>query len=483
MQTIPYCFGKYTANGWQDAAGETWETFNPACPEEQTGRYTFTSPAELEAVIAAASSAQQAWGALPQIERLAHVSNFVTAIEQRKEEIARAIVLEQGKPLKEALGEVSKSCGEARMMMAFGSQPLGMIMPSARAGWTNSVRYRPLGVVAAITPWNFPVLTPMRKLAPALIFGNAIILKPSEFTPAAACLIASCADDTLPAGVFQLITGDAVIGAQLVSHPQVDGITFTGSVAVGKKIYQQAATHLAKVSLELGGKNAAIIHDYADLQAVIAAVTGAALACSGQRCTSISRVLVQRKHLAAVEAELVKQLSQLVVGNGMTADVSVGPLIHRPHLQKVDEMVRRAISEGARLACGGESTKPGGAEQGFFYLPTLLCDVNSSMEIAREEVFGPVITLQAYDDFDQALAINNSVEYGLTSALFTQDNGLVERFIQGCQSGMIHINHGTVPDNHMPFGGIKASGVGEYSVGPTAFRFYTTEHAVYNRYA
>lgn len=411
------------------------------------------------------------------------VGNFVSALERRGEEIAHAIVREQGKPLAEARGELAKACGEARAMVAFACLPQGDVVPAARAGFRNLVLRRPRGVIAAITPWNFPIMTPMRKVAPALVYGNAVILKPSEFTPAAACIAADCARDLLPAGLLQLVIGGADVGAALVSHRRVDGVTFTGSVGTGQQIYHLASTNLAELSLELGGKNAAVIHDTADLGATLDAVTGAAFACAGQRCTAISRVLVRRELYGPVLDGLASRAAQLKVDDGMQPGASLGPMVHGQHRDKVAAMVALGLSEGARLVCGGHALQPRGAESGYFYAPTVLADVKANMRVAREEIFGPVITVQPYDDFSDALAVVNDVDYGLTAALFSGDNAVIQRFLDECETGMIHINHGSVPDNHMPFGGIKHSGVGAYSVGASAVNFYTTEHSAYLRYA
>lgn len=483
MNQFNYTWHEDSADRRAETTGELWHTRNPAHPERVVGEYRLTVVEEIDHLVARAQRAQRAWREVPQVERTGIITRFIDAIMERREAIAEAIVLEQGKPRAEALGEVSKSCAEARMMAAFSCGGQGLVMPNARPGFSNLIRWRPLGVIAAITPWNFPVLTPMRKLAPALLYGNAVILKPSEYTPAAACLLAECARESLPDGLLQLIVGKGDVGAALVKHGGVDGVTFTGSVAVGRDIYRLAAEHLARVSLELGGKNAAIIHDTDDLDKTLDHIVAAGLACSGQRCTSISRVLVQESLHDAVQEGLARRLQELTPGDGMAATTTLGPLIHQAHLQSVSEHVCQALKEGAKVICGGEQISVPGAPEGFFYAPTLLTGVTQQMRIAHQEVFGPVITLQAYQHFDEALEWVNDVEYGLTAALFSQDNRLIERFSRECETGMLHINHGSVPDNHMPFGGVKHSGVGEHSVGPDAFRFYMTEHAIYNCFA
>jgi aldehyde dehydrogenase (NAD+) len=400
-------------------------------------------------------------------------------LEAKTEEIARSITLEQGKPLAESRGEIAKACAEARFMVGEASRGHSAVMPAARPGFSNMVVRRPRGIIAALTPWNFPIMTPMRKIAPALVFGNAVILKPSEFTPATACLIADIAKGILPDGLFQVVLGMADVGQTLVAHPGVNGIAFTGSVPVGKKIYTAAAQNLTEVALELGGKNAAIVHDTQDIDSCVTHIIGAAYQCAGQRCTGISRVIVHKSLESQILDGLVARSRQVVLGDGVTDGVTMGPLTNAAQLKKIDSMVRAGVAEGAKVLTGGEPATVAGRENGYFYPPTILAEVTPAMSVAKEEIFGPVISVLSYDTIDEALDILNGVEFGLTSALFSNDNSVIQRFIAESQNGMLHVNHGTVPDNHMPFGGIKNSGVGAYSVGASAVNFFTTEHAVY----
>lgn len=476
-----YRFSCFVNGAWRESEGETWQTFDPAHPIRQVGAYSFASTADAEEAILAAKVAQREWRGIPQAQRAARVEKFVALIEANAAAIARAIVAEQGKPMSEACNEVTKACGESRAMIAVAMGPQGVMMAASRPGFVNEVRYRPRGIIVALTPWNFPIMTPMRKVAPALVFGNAIILKPSEYTPAAVCMIADYAKGILPDGLLQILIGGGDLGSFLVSHPDVDGVTFTGSVEVGRRVYQSAAQHLAEVSLELGGKNAAIIHDPVDLDIALDDIVVAAFACGGQRCTGISRVLVARPLAEKVLSGLKERVESLVIGAGAATGTMLGPLIHEPHRRKVTQMVQDALLQGARLVTGGKPLEPAAAPEGFFYAPTILTDIPTDAQIAVEEVFGPVLTVQVYDDFKEALALVNSVVYGLTSALFSASNHIVQRFLADCETGMLHVNHGTVPDNNMPFGGIKASGVGAYSVGPSARQFYMTEHATYIR--
>lgn len=472
-------YGNLIGGEWCPAAGAAFATHNPARPTELVGRYTAATPSQVDEAVRAGQGAQTVWRRLPSVERGAVVERFVAAVEAMKDELARAISMEQGKPLAESRGETAKSCAEARFMIGEAARSHSQVMPSSRPGFDNSVVRRPRGIIAALTPWNFPVMAPMRKIVPALVFGNAVILKPSEYTPGAACIIASAGHGILPDGLLQVLLGMAETGQALASHPGIDGVAFTGSVPVGKKVYAAAAGNLAEVALELGGKNAAIIHDTDDLDACLDQVIGAAYQCAGQRCTSISRILVHRPLLKQVQEGLTERARQQVLGDGMQEGVTMGPMNNPQQLHKVVAMVEAGVAEGARVLTGGKAAAVAGLENGYFYEPTILGDVMPGMSVAREEIFGPVISVLSYESIDEAFAILNDVDFGLTSSLFTNDLSLVQRFVAESEHGMLHVNHGTIPENHMPFGGIKHSGVGAYSVGPSAVNFYTTEHAVY----
>lgn len=474
-----YDFGNLVAGQWTPGGADAFHTVNPARPAEKVGTYSAASPDVIARACRAAAAAQASCRGLPATERVRIVERFFDAVEQRAADIAMAITLEQGKPLGEARGETAKSLAESRTMAAHVLRAGGEAAVSARPGFRNMVSRRPRGVIAAITPWNFPILTPMRKIAPALLFGNAIVLKPSEFTPAAACLIADAGRGVLPDGLLQIVQGGAAVGDALVRQPQIAGITFTGSVKTGRAIYASGAETLAELSLELGGKNAAIINDAADLDACLDQIAGAAFQCAGQRCTAISRVIVVESLEKNVTAGLSERARRFVLGDGAVDGSTMGPLTNAGQIARVEAMVEAGVREGARAVTGGGRIALQGLDGGYFYAPTILADVTPEMSVAREEIFGPVISVLSYRDLDEAFSILNGVEYGLTSALFSNDLGVVQRFIGESENGMLHVNHGTIPDNHMPFGGIRNSGVGAYSVGPSAAQFYTTEHSVY----
>jgi len=473
-----YAFGSLLGGGWH-VGGEPFVTVNPARPAERVGIYETASDRDVAKAGDLAVAAQRAWARVPAAERARIVARFLDAVEARTDEIALAITREQGKPLGESRGEIGKSLREARAMLGEAVRVGTAAAGSGRPGVRNLVTRRPRGVIAALTPWNFPILTPMRKIVPALAFGDAIVLKPSEIAPAAACLVADASRAIVPDGLLQIVNGGADVGRALVDLSVAAGVTFTGSVEVGRAVYAAAAKRLAEVSLELGGKNAAIVNDVDALDGALDHISGAAMLCSGQRCTAISRVLVHRSLHDAVVDGLVRRANALVLGDGAAAGTTLGPLVTARQRDRVEAMVARALAGGARAATGGRRGSVADCDGGFFYEPTILVDVAPANLAAREEIFGPVIAVLPYDEIDEAFALLNDVEYGLTAALFSHDQRVIARFIDECETGMLHVNHGTVPDDHMPFGGIKASGVGAPSVGPSAAAFYTTEHAVY----
>ena len=476
---MTYSYGNLIGGAWHDTPAR-FDTFNPARPVQVAGRYSLADALLVAEAVAAARKAQQPWARLPAAQRCEALARFIDRIEAHKEDLARAITTEQGKTLAESRGEAAKACAESRFMLGHVMSSEGTRhVPSLRAGVRNLVMRRPRGVIVAITPWNFPVMTPMRKIAPALGFGNAVIVKASEFTPAAVCLLGELASGVLADGLLQVIHGGADVGSALVSHGGVHGVTFTGSVATGRRIVAATAANLAAVSLELGGKNAAVIHDATDLDTCLDQVSNAALMCSGQRCTAVSRVLVRRGLHADVAAGLARRASAMRLGDGADPATQLGPMTHRAQLEHVKAAVQQAREDGAMVLAGGTEVAIAGCEGGLFYAPTVLDGVRADSAAAREEIFGPVISLIEYDTLDEAMALLNDVEYGLTAAFFSNDAAAIARFVDECQTGMLHVNHGTVPDSHMPFGGIKASGVGAYSVGPSAAAFFTTEHSVY----
>lgn len=456
---------------------EAFETVNPANPSEKIGRYGVMSSNELGAAIERAKAAQAEWAKVPGLERSARLNAFIDAVEARADELAMAGTLEQGKLLRESKGETMKSCAEGRFSVGEAARMGAMANAAGRANFSNQILRRPRGVIFCISPWNFPISTPMRKICPALAFGNAVVMKPSQFTPAANFLLAEISKEFFPENLIQAAAVSGRAASEAIASAGVHGVSFTGSVPTGKLVYAVAAQNLIPVQLELGGKNGAILNDSDDLEKAISQVMSAAFMTSGQRCTAISRVIVHKDLAKNAKEILASKASEMKVGPGLDEGADIGPLCNQPHWQDVCDITAEAIKEGAKPLTGGAA--PGGPEDGFFYSPTILDDVQHQSIAGQHEIFGPVLSVLEYDTFDQAMEMLNGTEYGLASALFSNRNDLIQRFLAESQNGMIHVNHGTVPDNNMPFGGIKNSGVGAYSVGPTAVNFYTSEHSAY----
>ena len=461
------------------SGAEVYETRNPANPAETIGRYGIPDVAEVAAIVERANKAQTDLSRMPGLERSERLNAFLDAVVARVDEIAEAVTLEQGKILTEARAETLKGCAEGRFMAGEAARMGSSPTASGRRGYSNQILRRPRGVIFCISPWNFPAMTPLRKICPAVAFGNAAILKPSQFTPAASYLLAEIAKDYFPANLVQIamISGPASSG--LVATADIHGVSFTGSVPTGRLVYAAAAQNLIPAQLEMGGKNAAILNDTDNLNHALDLIAGAAFQTCGQRCTAISRVLVQRDLAARTKEILATKADAIRLGNGMDPDAQMGPLCNLGHWRDVCDMTAKAIAEGAVPLAGGGAAEGAGPDGGYFYRPTILGDVRHESIAGQEEIFGPVLSIIEYDSFDQAMEMLNGTKFGLTSALFSNSNAHVQRFLAESRHGMMHVNHGTVPDNNMPFGGIKNSGVGAYSVGPTAVNFYTSEHAAY----
>jgi alpha-ketoglutaric semialdehyde dehydrogenase len=339
-------------------------------------------------------------------------------------------------------------------------------------------------VVAAISPWNFPVVTPVRKIAPALAFGNTVVFKPASLTPWSAVYLMQLLEKAgLPAGVVNLVIGaGSTVGDRLVADPRVRGISFTGSSDIGTRIYEAAARRLAGVQLELGGKNPAIVVDYDDLDGAAKEIVAAAFLCSGQRCTALSRVIAGEALADALVERILHYVRQIRVGDGLSESTTMGPLVGRSQFDTVEGYVRQGMESGCALLEGGRPLVEDPEKDGYYYAPTVFDHVTRDSPLARDEIFGPVLPVIRVRDADQAIAIANDTRYGLAAAVFTSRLELTHRFAARIEAGMIHINHGTASQAHVPFGGRKDSGQGAFSIGPTAKEFFTNVKTVYVRW-
>ncbi|ALS22944.1 MULTISPECIES: aldehyde dehydrogenase family protein [Paenibacillus] len=476
IQVNNYIGGRWVAS----ESGEIIQRENPANTSEIVAVVTNATKEETIQAVESAHEAFQTWSKVPAVKRAEKIYNVIDVLERRRQEVAELLTREMGKPIKEAHGEITKAINEARYSAGEALRLTGETLPSERAGIHVRTIRVPKGVIAAISPWNFPLVTPLRKIVPALAAGNTVVFKPATVTAAMGAKIIELFEEAgLPAGVLNLIVGSGrSVGNTLVSHPLVKGVTFTGSTAVGSGIYKLAAERLIEVQLEMGGKNAGIIYDYPDVNGAVDQILAAAFAASGQRCTSISRIVVQRSRVEEVTRALTEKLAQYVIGDGMSDKVNMGPLVSQDQLDTVEQYVRIGLEEGAVLAAGGK--RPSGVNGGYYYEPTVFTNAAPDMRIAREEIFGPVLVVIPVDSFDEAVQVANNSEYGLAVSCFTHHMPYAEQAVEEIETGMIHINNGTISESHVPFGGLKHSAVGPYSIGSTGKDFLTALKVVYS---
>jgi acyl-CoA reductase-like NAD-dependent aldehyde dehydrogenase len=482
--SVPEQHANYIGGQWTPPqTGKYYDIRNPAHPQQVLGEFPSSGAADADAAVAAAVAAREGWAATPGPQRGALLYRFAQLLEESKAELARVVTLEQGKAIIEATGEVGRAAIEARYMAGEASRPIGQTFPSERAGYTCQTIREPIGVVATICPWNFPVVTPVRKIAPALAFGNTVVHKPASLTPWTSVYLMRLLEKTgLPPGVVNMVCGaGSTVGDSLVANACVRGISFTGSSDIGTRIYESAARRLAGVQLELGGKNPAIVMDYEDLDGAAREIISAAFLCTGQRCTALSRVIVGSTQADALVQHLLDYTGQIRVGDGMLETTTMGPLVSLAQLQTVDGYVRQGIALGCKLLCGGKVLSANPQSDGYFYAPTLFDGVAPHSPLAKEEIFGPVLPVIRVPDAEAAIRVANDTRYGLAAAVFTSRMDLAPEFVRRLETGMVHINHGTASHAHVPFGGRKDSGQGAFSIGPTAQDFFTTIKTVYVR--
>lgn len=449
--------GCYINGRWCDA-GKSFAVVNPA-NQQLLARVSDAGAAEAEQAVLAASAAFASWAALPAAKRSELLLRWYQLVMQHQEELARLLTLEQGKPLVEAMGEIAYGASYLQWFAEEAKRLYGDTIPAPSADKRIIVQRQPVGVVTAITPWNFPNAMIARKAAAALAAGCTFVVKPAQQTPLSALALAELADQAgIPPGVFNVVVGgDAkAIGAVLTQHPKVAKFSFTGSTAVGKQLLKQCADGVKRVTMELGGNAPFIVFDDADLDAAVQGLLASKFRNAGQTCVCANRILVQRSVYQTFADKLAIAITQLKVGDGLSSDSQIGPLIDDKALQKVGNLVQSAVAEGARVLLGGKADSAGKQ----FYQPTLLCDVRADMAISHEEIFGPVAPLMAFDTEQDAIALANSTEYGLAAYFYSRDIGRVFRLAQQLQFGMVGINEGIISNAAAPFGGVKQSGFG-----------------------
>lgn len=476
-------YQNYIGGEWIDStSGQTYPVANPAHTGQVVGNFQSSLPQDAENAVAAAHEATKVWGTMPAPQRGAILFKALEIMGRRADEMARAITIEEGKPIADAMGEVKRAMNIIEYAAGEGRRLFGYTTPSELPDTVAYTMKRPLGVVALITPWNFPLAIPAWKLAPCLIAGNTVVYKPASSTPLSAVKLVEIFEEAgLPPGVLNLITGPGgSVGNTLVEDPRVGGISFTGSTPVGTAITARASELLKKVQCEMGGKNAAIILNDADLDKAVPGVVQGAFGSTGQRCTATSRAIVEDGIYDDFMDELLKQTTALTIGDGLDETKDVAPLSSKNQLDTVLEYIGIGTEEGARLTFGGHQLQDGEFADGYYVEPTIFTDVKPDMRIAQEEIFGPVLSVFKASDITDAVNISNSVEFGLSSSVYTKDLTQAYQYINTAHTGMVHVNAPTLGGEvHLPFGGLGSSGIGQREQGTEGFDFFSETITVY----
>ncbi len=475
-------YQNYIGGRWVPARGGGRLQSQDPATGEVVAEGARSEAADAADAVAAAKAAFDGWRRHPAPKRGEILFRAAEAMARRKEDLARLMTREMGKVIAEARGDVQEGIDLTYFMAGEGRRLAGQTVPAESPNkFAMSVR-EPVGIVAAITPWNFPMAIPTWKIMPALVGGNTVVFKPASDTPALACELVRILEEAgLPGGVLNVVTGPGgSVGDALVQHRDVTLVSFTGSTEAGRAVAVKCADGLKRVSLELGGKNAIIVMDDADLDLAVDGVLWSAYGTSGQRCTACSRVIVQKGVEQALSARLSARIHALRVGNGLDPATDVGPVINRRALEKIDEYVRIGRAEGAELLAGGAPATVATMPGGNFYAPTLFGGVRASMRIAQEEIFGPVLSMIAVEDLDEAVRVNNSTAYGLSSAIYTRDVNRAFTALRELSTGIVYVNAGTIgAEIQLPFGGTRGTGNGHREAGTAALDVYTEWKACY----
>lgn len=473
----------YINGKWVDClSGQTSENINPVDINQVICHFQASGVEDVNVAMQAAANAFDGWRKTSVPDRAAILLKVIRRMMDLEDEFVRAITLENGKTLRESRTEFAAAIKEADYQIGQGRRLGGAYVPSEQSEVSCYLTRQPLGVATLITPWNFPLNVACRKGFPALIAGNTCVIKPADFTPMSAWLLVRTMDEIgLPAGVVNYITGrGSVIGDTLVCHPVVKAVSFTGSTEVGLGIAKKLAQCPTKIQLEMGGKNPLVVMADSELEKAVDAAIIGAFSCSGQWCTSTSRVVVEAPVYEAFVEMLVEKTRAIKVGNGLDEATKMGPVAGQKQFETIMNYISIGKSEGARLCVGGESIVDGKFENGYFIQPTVFADVTSDMRIAQEEIFGPVLSIMKADDFDDALRIANDTVYGLASSIYTSSLANAQRFVEESEAGLCHVNMPTAwKEPQLEFGGIKDSGRGLPEAGETGAEFFTEHKAVY----
>jgi acyl-CoA reductase-like NAD-dependent aldehyde dehydrogenase len=472
---------------WVDAkSGKTFENRNPANWDEIVGVFPRSGRQDVDAAVLSARKAFEKWRLIPAPKRGDMMRKVGDLLSARKEDLARQMTKEMGKVLTETRGDVQEGIDTAYYAASEGRRLFGHTVPSELPDKFNMSLRVPIGVAGVVTPWNFPMAIPTWKIFPALVCGNTIVFKPASDTPATAgSLIEILLEAGVPEGVVNIVHGGGgEVGMAIVTHPDVDMISFTGSTVVGKKISEAASATLKRVSLELGGKNAQIVMDDANLDLALEGVLWGAFGTTGQRCTATSRLIVHEKVHDTFLAMLAKRVEALRLGDGLLPTTDVGPLINQGQRDTVKSYVDIGLEQGARIVTGGTVPTGKGLDHGWFYAPTIFANVAPEHRIAKEEIFGPVLSVLKAKSLEEAIGILNNTIYGLSSSIYTSSVDNAFRAIRDVKAGITYINAPTIgAEAHMPFGGVKQTGNGHREGGWTVYDFFSEWKTVYVDYS
>jgi aldehyde dehydrogenase (NAD+) len=470
-------FGNFINGEWIDAvSGETFESRNPADTTEVLGKFAQSAAADVDRAVQAAREAYPGWMMTPVPERADYVLRVALLLEERKEELSEIMTREMGKTLKESRADVQEGIDFAHYMAGEGRRSFGQTIPAELPNKMYMTLRHPIGVVGLITPWNFPVAIPLWKIAPAIVAGCTSVFKPAEDTPLCAALLVDMFREVgLPRGVLNLVNGyGEEAGAALVDHPDVRAISFTGSLDVGRAINEKCGRSMKRCSLELGSKNALIVMPDAQLDLAVEGSAWGAFATSGQRCTATSRLIVHDEIKAEFTDRLLDRVHTMKVGNGLDPDVELAPVINEKQKNRVLEYINLGQQEGAKLLSGGEEVSGGGQTNGYFIAPTVFDNMTADMRIAREEIFGPVTGIIEIESIEEAIAIANGTDYGLSCAIYTHDITNTFKAVQQLEFGLVYVNAPTIgAEIQVPFGGMKSTGNGHREAGPQSLDEFT----------
>jgi alpha-ketoglutaric semialdehyde dehydrogenase len=477
-------YGNYIGGAWVPAkAGKTFENRNPADTSDLIGTFADSGPEDAERAVAAAREAFPRWRAMPAPKRGEILYRAAEILVRRKEEFSRDMTREMGKVLPETRGDVQEAIDMTYYMAGEGRRQFGQTTPSELANkFQMSVRM-PVGIAGLITPWNFPMAIPSWKMMPALILGNTVVIKPASDTPLSVVnLIHALEEAGLPKGVVNMVTGGGThVGAPLMSHKDVPIVSFTGSTDVGRKVSEACAPAFKHCHLEMGGKNIIMVMDDARLDLAVDGAVWGGFGTTGQRCTAASRVAVHKKVYREFVDRFVERAKKLKVGNGLAdASAEMGPCINESQRATVEKYVKIGIEDGAKLLTGGHRLDQGPHAKGWFHEPTIFGDVDPKMRIAREEIFGPVVSVIPVDSLDQAIEVGNSVEYGLSASIYTQDINSAFRAMRDMYTGIMYVNAPTIgAETHLPFGGTKNTGNGHREACVQALDVFSEWKSIY----